>query len=59
MWSKRNIDLVARLEKEDRMKPSGIHEVEKAKKDGRWERAYDSPGTMVVPVDFILELSKN
>jgi len=59
MWSKRNIDHVSRLEEEGKMQPSGISEVEKARKDGRWERAYDSPGKMEVPADFILELSKN
>ena len=59
MWSKRNREHVSRLEKENRMKPSGIREVEKAKNDGRWEKAYDSPGKMVVPDDFVLELSKN
>ena len=59
MWSNRNKEHVSRLEKENRMKPSGIREVEKAKNDGRWEKAYDSPGKMVVPDDFVLELSKN
>ena len=59
MWSKRNKEHVARLEKEDRMKPSGLKEVEKAKGDGRWEKAYDSPNQMVVPDDFIEKLSKN
>lgn len=59
MWSKRNKDHVLRLEKEGRMKPSGVKEVEDAKKDGRWERAYDSPGNMTVPEDFMIELSKN
>jgi uncharacterized protein YdeI (YjbR/CyaY-like superfamily) len=59
MWSKRNVDHITRLEKEGRMKPLGIIEVEKAKKNGRWERAYDSPGKMAVPVDFIELLSKN
>jgi len=59
MWSNRNKEHVSRLEKENRMKPSGIREVEKAKNDGRWEKAYDSPGKMIVPDDFILELSKN
>jgi len=59
MWSKRNIEHISRLEKEGKMKPSGINEVEKAKKDGRWEKGYDSPGNMVVPDDFINELSKN
>jgi len=59
MWSNRNKEHVSRLEKENRMKPSGIREVEKAKNDGRWEKAFDSPGKMIVPDDFILELSKN
>jgi len=59
MWSKRNQEHVTRLEKENRMRPSGLKEVENAKKDGRWDRAYDSPGNMTVPDDFILELSKN
>lgn len=59
MWSKRNVDHITRLETEGRMKPTGKIEVEKAKKDGRWERAYDSPGKMAVPDDFIEFLSKN
>jgi len=59
MWSNRNKEHVSRLEKENRMKPSGIREVENAKNDGRWEKVYDSPGKMIVPDDFILELSKN
>jgi uncharacterized protein YdeI (YjbR/CyaY-like superfamily) len=59
MWSKRNREHVERLDKAEKMKPSGILEVEKAKADGRWEKAYDSPGNMVVPDDFIQELSKN
>ena len=59
MWSKRNKDHVLRLEKECRMKLSGIIEVENAKKDGRWDRAYDSPGKMTVPEDFMIEISKN
>ena len=59
MWSKRNVDHITRLDSDGRMKPSGLIEVEKAKKDGRWERAYDSPGKMIVPADFIELLSKN
>ena len=58
LWSKRNIDHVARLEKEGKMKPPGIIAVEVAKKDGRWERAYDSPGDMNVPDEFLELLSK-
>jgi len=59
MWSKRNKEHVMRLLKENRMKPSGLTEVENAKTDGRWERAYDSPGNMTIPEDFILKLSTN
>jgi uncharacterized protein YdeI (YjbR/CyaY-like superfamily) len=59
MWSKRNKDHIARLEKEGRMKCAGIREVEAAKEDGRWEIAYDSPGNMEIPQDFIQQISKN
>ncbi len=41
------------------MKATGIKEVESAKADGRWEQAYDSPSTMIVPKDFLNELGKN
>jgi uncharacterized protein YdeI (YjbR/CyaY-like superfamily) len=41
------------------MQPPGFAEVEAAKADGRWERAYDSPSKMTVPEDFLEELSKN
>jgi uncharacterized protein YdeI (YjbR/CyaY-like superfamily) len=36
-----------------------LKEAEKAKADGRWERAYDSPANMTLPDDFVDELSKN
>jgi uncharacterized protein YdeI (YjbR/CyaY-like superfamily) len=58
-WSKINTEHIARLTKLGKMKPSGIAEVEKAKADGRWDRAYESPKNTVVPEDFLKELSKN
>ena len=58
IWSKRNTDNIKRLIKERKMHPSGLAEVEKAKADGRWEKAYDSPANMKVPDDFLKELSK-
>ncbi len=58
-WSKRNCDIVERLIKEKRMCPSGLAAVEAAKKDGRWDRAYDSPKNMVVPDDFLHEVKKS
>ena len=59
IWSKINIEHIERLEKEGKMRPAGRKAVEAAQADGRWEKAYDSPKNMVVPEDFIAELSKD
>jgi uncharacterized protein YdeI (YjbR/CyaY-like superfamily) len=59
IWSKINTGHVERLINEGRMRPAGLKAVEKAKEDGRWERAYDSPGKTTIPEDFLKELSKN
>ncbi len=59
IWSKVNIGHVERLIKEDRMRPAGLKAIEKAKADGRWDKAYDSPSKMTIPEDFLKELSKN
>jgi uncharacterized protein YdeI (YjbR/CyaY-like superfamily) len=59
IWSKRNRELVERLMEAGRMKAAGLKEVEAAKGDGRWDRAYDSPSKMTVPADFRKALSKN
>jgi len=59
VWSKRNIEHVNRLTRAGKMKPAGLKEVEAAKADDRWDRAYDSPSAMRVPDDFLEELSKN
>ena len=56
-WSKRNVELVAGLEREGKMRPPGIKQVEAAKADGRWATAYDSPSKMTVPDDFLKKLS--
>jgi len=59
IWSKRNIEHIARLTKEGRMKPAGIKQVESAKADGRWDAAYDSQQNMALPDDFLTELTKD
>lgn len=59
VWSKRNVEHVERLMKAGRMKPSGMEQVEMAKADGRWGKAYDSPAKMETPEDFLKELSGN
>ncbi|WP_353126328.1 YdeI/OmpD-associated family protein [Parapedobacter pyrenivorans] len=59
IWSKINIGHIERLSNEGRMTPAGLKAVEKAKADGRWEKAYDPPSKMTIPEDFLKELSKN
>ncbi len=52
LWSKRNVDHVTRLIAEGRMRERGLTEIERAKADGRWERAYDGAATITVPADL-------
>jgi uncharacterized protein YdeI (YjbR/CyaY-like superfamily) len=59
IWAKRNKERIERLIKEGRMKPAGMAEVEKAKADGRWNKAYAPPSEMTIPADFLKALSKN
>src|SRR6187551_3378108 len=59
IWSKINTGHVERLIHEGRMRPAGLKAVEKAKANGSWEKAYDSPNKMTIPDDFLEELSKN
>lgn len=42
VWSRINVDNVARLIKEGRMTEHGLRQVDAAKADGRWARAYHS-----------------
>lgn len=51
-WSKINRDNVARLIGNGAMQPAGLAEIEAAKADGRWSRAYDSPRVAEVPADL-------
>lgn len=58
-WSKKNCEFVEMLIAEGRMQPSGLAHVEAARKDGRWDQAYAGSSTMIIPDDFLLELTKN
>lgn len=58
-WSKINCGKVEALTARGRMKPAGIAEVEAAKADGRWERAYEGSRTITVPGDLQAELDRN
>jgi uncharacterized protein YdeI (YjbR/CyaY-like superfamily) len=51
-WSQINVDNVARLIKEGRMTAHGMKQVEAAKADGRWDRAYASGKDMKIPADL-------
>lgn len=52
IWSKLNKDKAEALIAAGRMRPPGMQEIEKAKKDGRWERAYPSASNATVPDDL-------
>lgn len=58
-WSMINCEKVTVLAAEGRMRMAGLKEVESAKQDGRWDRAYASPRNMTVPDDFQKKLEEN
>jgi uncharacterized protein YdeI (YjbR/CyaY-like superfamily) len=51
-WSKTNREKVAALVEAGRMRAPGLAEIERAKADGRWDAAYDGPGTATVPAEL-------
>ncbi|MGH7920626.1 MAG: YdeI/OmpD-associated family protein [Candidatus Dormibacteraceae bacterium] len=55
-WSKRNVAIATRLIEEGRMHRTGLIAVERAKAEGRWDRAYAGPATMEVPSDLAAAL---
>jgi len=59
IWSKINREKALALIAGGRMQPAGLAEVERAKQDGRWEQAYDSPSSATVPPDLTAALNKN
>jgi uncharacterized protein YdeI (YjbR/CyaY-like superfamily) len=59
IWSKINREKALVLIENGEMQPAGLAEVERAKQDGRWEQAYDSPGNATVPSDLQTALNKS
>jgi uncharacterized protein YdeI (YjbR/CyaY-like superfamily) len=59
IWSKVNREKVLALIASGEMKPAGLEEIDRARKDGRWEAAYDSPSAAAVPADFERELDRH
>jgi uncharacterized protein YdeI (YjbR/CyaY-like superfamily) len=58
-WSKINTERVAALIASGRMRSAGLHEVERARADGRWEQAYESQSRVTVPDDLARALAEN
>lgn len=52
IWSKVNREKALKYIEDGRMQPSGLAEVERARKDGRWDAAYDSVSEASVPLDL-------
>lgn len=59
VWSVINRDKALALIAAGAMKPSGLAEVERARKDGRWEAAYEPQSRATVPEDLAAALAKN
>lgn len=52
IWSQINVANAERLIAEGRMTEHGLREVEAARADGRWQRAYAGSKTMTIPDDL-------
>jgi uncharacterized protein YdeI (YjbR/CyaY-like superfamily) len=58
-WSRRNREKAEAFIAAGLMRPAGLAEVERARADGRWERAYDRPSEAQTPPDFLAALAAN
>jgi uncharacterized protein YdeI (YjbR/CyaY-like superfamily) len=58
-WSKINCQKATELIAQGKMKDPGLKEVELAKQDGRWDRAYESQRNITVPDDLRKKLDEN
>ncbi len=59
IWSKLNRKRALALIACGEMRPAGLVEVERAKRDGRWQAAYDSPKSSAPPEDLKRALARN
>jgi len=59
IWSKINRERALALIVAGKMRPPGLSEVERAKRDGRWEAAYEGQRSATVPPDLAAALSAN
>jgi len=59
IWSEKNRARALELAKLGEMRPAGLREIDRAKADGRWERAYAAASTATVPDDLRAALARN
>ncbi|MCS7462680.1 YdeI/OmpD-associated family protein [Paenibacillus doosanensis] len=59
IWSKVNKDKAEQLIANGRMKTSGYKAIEEARKNGNWDKAYESQSIASLPEDFAIELERN
>jgi uncharacterized protein YdeI (YjbR/CyaY-like superfamily) len=58
-WSLRNRRSAEAMIEEGRMAPRGLAEVERARTDGRWDRAYEGQRNADPPPDFLAALEQS
>jgi uncharacterized protein YdeI (YjbR/CyaY-like superfamily) len=58
-WSLRNRRAAEAMIEQGRMAPRGLAEVERARADGRWDRAYAGPRNADPDPDFLAALGRN
>ncbi len=56
VWSKRNVDKATAMIEAGTMHPAGLAQVEAAKADGRWDRAYAGPASATESAEFLAAL---
>jgi uncharacterized protein YdeI (YjbR/CyaY-like superfamily) len=59
VWSKINREKAQSLIASGQMKPAGLEAIENARKNGRWDSAYDSPSAATVPDDLQIALESS
>jgi uncharacterized protein YdeI (YjbR/CyaY-like superfamily) len=57
IWSEKNRARALELVKLGRMRPAGMREIERARSDGRWDKAYASQRTAELPEDLAAALA--
>ena len=59
VWSRLNVARVEQLTRDGRMHPAGLAQVERARRDGRWDAAYEGSAAAGVPPDLETALRQN